>query len=70
MKIEPTFILSMIAFAIEASMPIGMNLVDILASKLTRRSGTRGAYYVPNVSMIKGYKRSIGDFLSPDFDFQ
>ena len=37
---------------------------------MMRRSGPRGAYYVPNISMIKGGKRSIGDFLAPDFEFQ
>ena len=50
-------------------MPMGMSLDNILASKM-RRSGPRGAYYVPNIKMIKGLKRSVGDFLAPDFDFQ
>ena len=63
------FNFSIFALAVEASMPMGMSLDNILASKM-RRSGPRGAYYVPNIKMIKGLKRSVGDFLAPDFDFQ
>jgi len=51
-------------------MPMVMSMDNILASKMMRRSGPRGSYYAPNISMIKGVKRSIGDFLSPDFAFQ
>lgn len=61
---------SIFSLTTEASMPMGMSMDNILASKMMRRSGPRGAYYVPNISMIKGVKRSIGDFLAPDFEFQ